>query len=160
MRNRRLILGCLTGLAGFCLIATIAATIRNATPSGRATATARAILAMTSSPTATLKPSLTSRPTKTPTFTPTAAPTDTPMPLHLATTIVLPSATQTAPPTAVIPTQASSGPCDCNGPDLNCPDFKTHKKAQACFDYCKSQGFGDIFNLDRDNDGKVCEALP
>jgi micrococcal nuclease len=74
-----------------------------------------------------------------------------------------------APPTlvptlAVVPPADNGGgtaACDCNGPDLNCGDFGTHSAAQACYSYCVSQGFGDIFRLDgNDNDGLACESLP
>ena len=77
-----------------------------------------------------------------------------------------------APPTQVIllplPTAPSGGsgstggnaPCNCSGPDLNCPDFGTHATAQACFNFCNSSGFGDVFGLDRDSDGSACETLP
>jgi len=51
-------------------------------------------------------------------------------------------------------------PCNCNGPDLNCGDFSTHAEAQACYDYCISLGYGDVFGLDGDNDGSACESLP
>jgi len=50
--------------------------------------------------------------------------------------------------------------CDCNGNVYNCPDLKTQKEAQECFNYCKQIGKGDIHKLDRDNDGVVCESLP
>ncbi len=44
---------------------------------------------------------------------------------------------------------------------MDCGDFKRQRQAQACFDYCQSQGYGDIFSLDgSDKDGKVCESLP
>jgi micrococcal nuclease len=77
-----------------------------------------------------------------------------------------------APPTQVIllplPTAPSGGsggssgnaPCDCSGPDLDCPDFGYHTAAQACYNYCVSQGYGDVFRLDRDIDGSACEDLP
>jgi len=51
-------------------------------------------------------------------------------------------------------------PCDCSGPDLDCSDFATQAEAQACYEYCLSQGYGDVFRLDRDHDGKACESLP
>jgi beta-lactamase superfamily II metal-dependent hydrolase len=54
----------------------------------------------------------------------------------------------------------SGVPCDCSGPDLNCSDFSTHAEAQRCYDYCKSQGYGDVFRLDGDKDGSACESLP
>jgi micrococcal nuclease len=78
-----------------------------------------------------------------------------------------------APPTQVIllplPTASSGGsggssgnaPCNCSGPDLDCGDFNTHSAAQSCYDNCVSQGFGNIFRLDgNDNDGLACESLP
>ncbi len=73
-----------------------------------------------------------------------------------------------APPTlAPLPTQAPSGGgggnavCNCGGPDLDCKDFSSHASAQACYEYCVSQGYGNIFRLDgNDNDGLACESLP
>lgn len=70
-----------------------------------------------------------------------------------------------APPTlAPLPTLAPSGGnavCTCSGPDLDCKDFSSHASAQACYNYCNSQGFGDVFRLDgNDNDGLACESLP
>lgn len=72
---------------------------------------------------------------------------------------------------APAPTQSSGGGstggdggtavCNCSGPDLDCGDFSTHASAQACHDYCQSQGYGDVFGLDgNDNDGLACESLP
>ena len=79
-----------------------------------------------------------------------------------------PPAVPTKPPAAptktpkVQPTKppVSNAVCNCTGPDLDCKDFKRKKEAQACYNYCKSLGYGDIFKLDRDKDGKVCESLP
>lgn len=77
-----------------------------------------------------------------------------------------------APPTLVVipvmPSTASSGgnnsgngPCSCGGSDLDCKDFKLHSSAQACFEYCRAAGYGDVFRLDgSDNDGLACESLP
>ena len=46
-------------------------------------------------------------------------------------------------------------------PDLNCGDFTTHRAAQACYDYCVSLGYGNIYRLDgHDKDGLACESLP
>lgn len=73
-------------------------------------------------------------------FVPTGVPTLTP-------TIDL-----TASPTP----QIAAGPCDCKGPDLDCADFATRADAQACYNYCKKQGFGDIFLIDIDQDGIAC----
>lgn len=74
-----------------------------------------------------------------------------------------------SPPTlVVVPTAVSSGgettgntPCNCSGPDLDCKDFRSHASAQACYEYCRNAGFGDVFRLDgNDNDGLACESLP
>lgn len=51
-----------------------------------------------------------------------------------------------------------SGNCTCHKPpDLNCDDFSSQAKAQACYDRCVALGFGDVYGLDRDNDGRACE---
>ena len=50
--------------------------------------------------------------------------------------------------------------CSCSGNTLNCADFGTHASAQACFNYCISQGTGDIHRLDSDNNNIACESLP
>lgn len=64
-------------------------------------------------------------------------------------------------PESIQPTKpASSAVCNCSGPDLNCDHFGAQSQAQACFNYCKSIGLGDIFQLDSDNDGIACEDLP
>ena len=57
-------------------------------------------------------------------------------------------------------TPPSPSPCDCSGNIYNCADFGTHAEAQACYEYCKSLGRGDIHRLDGDNDGIACESLP
>jgi len=59
-----------------------------------------------------------------------------------------------------VPSPPPSAPCNCSGPDLDCSDFSTQAAAQACYDYCKSRGYGDVFGLDRDKDGRACESLP
>jgi len=46
-------------------------------------------------------------------------------------------------------------PCNCSGPDLDCDDFVPPEEAQRCYEYCKD--YGDVFALDRDNDGIACE---
>ncbi len=58
------------------------------------------------------------------------------------------------------PNPPVSSPCNCGGSDLNCSDFQAQAEAQACFDYCRSRGYGDVFRLDGDNDGIACESLP
>jgi hypothetical protein len=52
------------------------------------------------------------------------------------------------------------GPCECTGDDLDCEDFDTASEAQSCYEYCKSEGYGDIHGLDEDGDGIACEHLP
>jgi len=91
----------------------------------------------------------TSSPTTAPP-TPTAAPPATP-------TVALATPTNTPIPT---PTQPPQAVCICSSDTYNCGDFATHARAQACFDYCRASGQGDIHRLDRDNDGLVCESLP
>ena len=62
--------------------------------------------------------------------------------------------------TAPEPPSSTLEPCDCSGPDLNCSDFACQPEAQACYEWCISQGFGDVFGLDGyDNDGVACEHL-
>lgn len=80
---------------------------------------------------------------------------DTPTTTPTATATGMPTATPT-----VTPTRPSSGPCSCNANTLNCSDFSSQSSAQACFDFCRSQGAGDIHLLDSDNDGEACESLP
>lgn len=62
-------------------------------------------------------------------------------------------------PKETAPEPGSWAPCDCTGPDLDCSDFATQAEAQACYEYCISLGYGDVFGLDRDKDGKACESL-
>lgn len=59
---------------------------------------------------------------------------------------------------STIPPQ--SAVCSCSGDTLNCSDFNSHASAQACFNYCTSQGTGDIHKIDGNNDGNACESLP
>lgn len=109
----------------------------------------------TSSPTATASPTLASTATLAPTLT--LAPTST---------VVL----ITVPPAGGAGGSGGSGgggspgitqvsgPCSCNGDTMNCTHFRNQKAAQACYDHCKSLGYGDIHRLDRDNDGLACEG--
>ena len=66
----------------------------------------------------------------------------------------------TPPPTSSASASPAQAACNCRGPDLDCSDFNSQAQAQACFDACQSQGRGDIFRLDGDHDGRVCESLP
>ena len=64
-------------------------------------------------------------------------------------------------PTPSLPAQPpAAAVCDCSGNIYNCSDFSTQAEAQACYEYCKALGRGDIHRLDKDNDGVACEALP
>ncbi len=108
-----------------------------------------------------------------------AAATETPLPtlpppLPTDTATAMPAPTEAPPATAtsapveviaapiqVAPVLASGSSCDCSGDIYNCKDFASHADAQACFDYCTDQGFGDIHKLDgTDLDGLACENLP
>ncbi|MFO1435837.1 MAG: hypothetical protein U1F34_05595 [Gammaproteobacteria bacterium] len=51
--------------------------------------------------------------------------------------------------------------CDAKVMDYNCKDFKTQPEAQSVYERCKERGKDmDVYHLDGDHDGKVCEALP
>jgi hypothetical protein len=52
------------------------------------------------------------------------------------------------------------GSCYCSSDIYECYNFSTKEEAQACLDYCKSVGFGDVHGLDIDNDNLACESLP
>ena len=55
-------------------------------------------------------------------------------------------------------TSGGSKTCDCSGDLYNCADFTTTSAAQSCYDYCISQGKGDVHRLDADKDGLACES--
>ena len=51
--------------------------------------------------------------------------------------------------------------CNAKEADYNCSDFKTQPEAQSVYDRCKTLGKNmDIYRLDGNNNGVVCEALP
>lgn len=51
--------------------------------------------------------------------------------------------------------------CNASEKDYNCPDFRTQPEAQQVYDRCKSLGQNmDVYRLDGDSDGMVCESLP
>lgn len=50
--------------------------------------------------------------------------------------------------------------CACDRNAYNCADFDRQQEAQACFDYCRGAGVGDVHRLDGGGDGLVCESLP
>lgn len=63
-------------------------------------------------------------------------------------------------PPASIPPQQQQGVCYCSSDIYNCNNFANQGEAQACFDYCKSVGRGDIHKLDSKGTGLVCQELP
>lgn len=71
--------------------------------------------------------------------------------------LVIPAPTSTSTPTL---SSTAYAPCDCDGYDLNCSDFYSHASAQACYNYCLDEGYGDVFGLDHEGDGYACESLP
>jgi endonuclease YncB( thermonuclease family) len=50
--------------------------------------------------------------------------------------------------------------CECGYNAYNCNDFSSRAEAQACFDYCKAQGAGDVHLMDGNSNGLACENLP
>jgi hypothetical protein len=54
----------------------------------------------------------------------------------------------------------SGSTCSCTANTYNCStrDFSSVAEAQTCFDFCRSQGFGDVHDLDRNEDGRACET--
>lgn len=103
-------------------------------------------------------PTSTTTPTSTSTPTPTATSTPTPTATEVQSG---PTATHTPTVTPTATDDQTGGPCLCTGNIYNCSDFATQPQAQACMDWCISQGVGDIHRLDgSDNDGRACENLP
>jgi len=84
-----------------------------------------------------------------------------PTPITISTSANVPRPTNTF--IFILPTQptSSGATCSCSGDQYNCEEhFSTQARAQACFNYCVSQGRGDIHRLDGNNDGEACESLP
>lgn len=51
--------------------------------------------------------------------------------------------------------------CNATKADYNCSDFKTQPEAQSVYDRCKTLGKNmDVYHLDGNKNGIVCEALP
>lgn len=51
--------------------------------------------------------------------------------------------------------------CNAEKQDYNCSDFKNQPEAQQVYDRCKTLGKNmDVYHLDGDKDGTVCESLP
>jgi len=84
-------------------------------------------------------------------FQATLAPTWTPEPT--ATSFILTYPTQSS--------GSSGAVCSCAEDTLNCKDFPSQSAAQACYNYCVSNGYGDIHRLDQGGQpGVACESLP
>ncbi|MCC6956185.1 MAG: thermonuclease family protein [Anaerolineales bacterium] len=78
-----------------------------------------------------------------------------PTPIPTSTITLTPTITNTPLP----PTETRVQVCNCKGPRLTCNSFPSQTKAQQCFEYCRSMGFGDIFGLDKNGNGLACEGL-
>lgn len=51
--------------------------------------------------------------------------------------------------------------CNAADKDYNCSDFTAQPEAQQVYDRCKTLGQNmDVYHLDGDKDGVVCESLP
>lgn len=51
--------------------------------------------------------------------------------------------------------------CNAKEADYNCDDFETQAEAMQVYDRCKTLGRNmDVYRLDGDKDGLVCESLP
>jgi len=78
------------------------------------------------------------------------------MPTPVPTFTITPTPTITNTPLPVTPTRIPV--CNCLGRRLTCNSFPSQGRAQQCFEYCRSQGYGDIFGLDKNNNGLACEG--
>ena len=51
--------------------------------------------------------------------------------------------------------------CNAKEADYNCKDFKSQEEAMSVYNRCKTLGKNmDVYGLDGDKDGLVCESLP
>lgn len=84
--------------------------------------------------------------------------------MWMATPVPSSTITLTATPTKKVvktrkPTATLAPACNClSRKALTCSSFGSQSKAQACFEYCQSLGFGDIFGLDKNGNGLACEG--
>lgn len=119
-------------------------------------------------PTSTPIPTSTNTETPIPTNTAIPIPTDTPIPLPTDTAIVLPTntlvPTDTSTPLPTDTPRPTSTPLlyVCNRNEYNCSDFPLSDgtTAQTVFEYCRDLNFGDVHDLDRDDDSLACENPP
>tara|TARA_B100000945_G_scaffold285565_1_gene255933 strand:+ start:432 stop:1037 length:606 start_codon:yes stop_codon:yes gene_type:complete len=102
-----------------------------------------------------------STPTALPPTNTVLPPTNTVIPPTAIPPDVAPPTNTPLPPATDIPLPTQQPEvCYCGGNTLNCGNFGYQSSAQACFNYCLSQGSGDIHRLDGDKDGYACESLP
>jgi hypothetical protein len=155
MKHRNLILaglGVAMVLVAGCFVCLVASPSQPAAPQQPAPTNTRTIR-NTSTPRLAL-----------PTATETKEPTSSPQPIQIIqpTLAAIPtSAPVKQAPTVAIVNPPAPAPCNCSAGDYNCPDFKTQREAQACFDFCGGSATNNVFKLDgTDHDGKVCETLP
>lgn len=82
------------------------------------------------------------------------------MPTPVPTYTITPTPTITLTPTNTVPATSTRVPvCNCTARRLTCNSFGSQNQAQRCFEYCKDQGFGDIFGLDKNGNGLACEGM-
>jgi micrococcal nuclease len=80
----------------------------------------------------------------------------TPVP---TSTITLTATATTKPTKTRKPTATLAPACNClSRKALTCSSFASQAQAQACYDYCRSLGFGDVFGLDKNGNGLACEG--
>jgi micrococcal nuclease len=77
-------------------------------------------------------------------------------PTPLPTWTISPTPTITLTPAPATATRVP--PCSCEA-RLTCNMFDTHRRAQACYDYCR-EVYGRLVLPDNNRNGLVCEGLP
>lgn len=83
-------------------------------------------------------------------------PSPTPKPIPTAT---ITTGTTSTPATTQAKTTTTTTNASCSGPDKDCSDFSTQAEAQAFYISCGGPA-SDPHRLDRERDGRACEALP
>jgi hypothetical protein len=127
-------------------------------------------------PTFTASPTFTISPSQSvfPDFTPLPGPSLTSLPTRQAYASSTPPIYLVTPTNTFLPFSAdpsstmtptryphNKAVCVCSYDRYDCEDFKKQIQAQACFNFCFSQGAGDVHHLDDDNhDGLACNGLP
>ncbi len=124
------------------------------TPTWTDTFTPKPIYTITPLPSFTFTP----QPSSTSTFTPSPIVTETST--FLPSDTLHPSITSTATLGFTRTPTRIKAVCPCSHDLYDCKDFSTHEKAQNCYDYCVSTGWGDVHGLDKSGSGIVCKGLP